>query len=199
MGRWNLYSKIHVIKEMTNDFHSLKKYPFHSLKKSLLLISEITGSEFKLTEPCNMKSKTMTKVCSWILFAWDVSYKHLFASQASQLSPQVVVFWIASSPNSSLELDKEPKCLPQDPGFLCKGKYLKVWCATQALNWIQPCNLFHNRMTQQDHLQQAMKANAKEWKRRSTKLLYWLYKLPHSTALGWLLIFQCWIPLQFPI
>lgn len=73
-----------------------------------------------------MKIKTMTKVCSWILFASDVSIKHLFASQASQLSPQVVVFWIASSPNSSWELDKESKCLPQDPGFLCKGKYLKV-------------------------------------------------------------------------
>lgn len=115
--------KNHVLKEMTNDSHSLKK---KKKIKSLFLISEATGSEFKLTELCNMKSKTVTKVCSCILFASDVSYKHLFASQAGRLPPQVVVFWIASSPNSSWEFDKEPKCLPQDPGFLCKGKYLKV-------------------------------------------------------------------------
>lgn len=93
----------------------------------------------------------MAKVCPCILFA----------SEASWLSPQVRVFWIAFSPNSSWALDKEPKCLPQDSGFFCKGDYLKVWHAAQALNWIQHCNLFHNRMTQQNYLQHSMKANAK--------------------------------------
>lgn len=152
-----------ILKETTN---------YSPLKKNIKISPSRKWGywQFKLTESCNMKSnmksKTMTKVCLRIQFASDVSYKHHFASQASLLSPQVVVFWILSSPNSSWKLDKEPKCLPQDPGFLCKGKYLKVWCATQALNWVLPCNLFHNRMTQQDHLQQSMKANAKEWKCR---------------------------------
>jgi len=105
---------------MTNHSQFLKK------EKSLTLISEVPGSEFKLAEPCKMTSKTMAKVCPCILFASDTSYEHLFASEASWLSPQVVVFWIAFSPYSSWASDKEPRRLPQDSRLLCKGEYLKV-------------------------------------------------------------------------
>lgn len=149
--------------------------------------------------PAKWQRETWLRFAHVLLFASDISYNPLFASEVSWLSPQAVVPWITFNPNSSWASDKETRCLPQDSGLLCKGNYLKVWCAAQALNWIQPVICSTIGWPSRAFYSTTWKQMQKKWQCSTTKLFYWLYKLPHSTALGWLWIFQCSAPLHFHI
>lgn len=191
IGRCNMSSNQHVVTENGKPCSLLQK-------KSTYSHNEVPGREFKLTEPCKMTRRNMAKVCPCIAICLRHQLQ-FFASEVSWLSPQAVVPWITFNPNSSWASDKETRCLPQDSGLLCKGNYLKVWCAAQALNWIQPVICSTIGWPSRAFYSTTWKQMQKKWQCSTTKLFYWLYKLPHSTALGWLWIFQCSAPLQFHI